>query len=75
MLPHIQSFVSIVTLLSIITKTFAISPRPTACPGVVTTFKYCDNIDRILKECNVLTGKQESIDCFCTQELLDSYVG
>lgn len=75
MLPHIQSFVSIATLLSVITKTFAISLQPSDCPGGATTLKYCNNIDRILKKCSVLTGKQETIDCFCTQEVLDSYVG
>ncbi|UZP36783.1 hypothetical protein NXS19_004599 [Fusarium pseudograminearum] len=72
---HVRYFASIAALLGTITTTSAVSLQPSDCMGKVTEFSNCDNIDRILKKCNLITGKQESIDCFCTQEVLDSYVG
>ncbi|KAK2480522.1 hypothetical protein H9L39_06161 [Fusarium oxysporum f. sp. albedinis] len=51
------------------------SLRPSSCVGNITSFPSCDSLGGILKKCNLVTGKQESIDCFCTQEVLDAYVG
>lgn len=53
----------------------AASFKPSDCVGTVTSFPNCDRLDAILKKCNKVTGKQASIDCFCPEEVLNSYVG
>jgi hypothetical protein len=75
MISHIHTFVQLAFLLNIITNAFAISLDPNNCVGNLKSFTNCNNIDRITEKCSVVTGDQEAIDCFCTQELLNSYIG
>ncbi|RKK23034.1 hypothetical protein BFJ66_g9990 [Fusarium oxysporum f. sp. cepae] len=75
MLLYMQLFAVVAAFMSTLTETFAMSLRPSSCVGNITSFPSCDSLGGILKKCNLVTGKQESIDCFCTQEVLDAYVG
>ncbi|RSL90852.1 hypothetical protein CEP52_014453 [Fusarium oligoseptatum] len=47
---------------------------PPKCVGDITKFPNCMKADEIARKCSN-KSKQETIDCFCTQELLDAYVG
>ncbi|KAH6679886.1 hypothetical protein F5X68DRAFT_192968 [Plectosphaerella plurivora] len=47
---------------------------PPLCIGNITEFPECEKADSIAKKCSDLS-QQETIDCFCTQELLNAYVG
>ncbi|KAH8748115.1 hypothetical protein F5883DRAFT_509362 [Diaporthe sp. PMI_573] len=49
--------------------------NPSACVGSITSFPNCDNVNAILQRCNQLTAKQDIINCFCTQDLINAYVG
>lgn len=48
--------------------------KPSDCVGKVDEFPNCDNVNTLIKKCSDLS-KQDTIDCFCTQEMLDAYVG
>ncbi|RFN50449.1 hypothetical protein FIE12Z_5313 [Fusarium flagelliforme] len=48
--------------------------KPSNCVGKITEFPNCDKANSIAIKCSNLS-KQDTIDCFCTQELLDAYVG
>jgi hypothetical protein len=52
------------------------------CPSgasVNTSLQNCQKMNEILVRCNTISKedklKQDLIDCFCTQELLNAYVG
>ncbi|KAK2059675.1 hypothetical protein LY76DRAFT_570379 [Colletotrichum caudatum] len=47
---------------------------PPDCVGDIKEFPDCDKADSIARKCSDLPQK-ETIACFCTQELLDAYVG
>ena len=51
----------------------------TCLPGTAdASLTNCHKLDEVLVRCNALANqnapKQEIIDCFCTQELLNAYV-
>ncbi|KZL76882.1 hypothetical protein CT0861_03298 [Colletotrichum tofieldiae] len=47
---------------------------PPDCIGDIKEFPNCDKADSIARKCSNLS-KKETINCFCTQELLNAYVG
>ncbi|KAF4981713.1 hypothetical protein FZEAL_2515 [Fusarium zealandicum] len=67
-----QSNAVILALLVIFSGCHGAS-HPTTCVGDISEFPGCDNVDSIIKKCSDLS-KEETIDCFCTQELLNAYV-
>ncbi|KAJ4018871.1 hypothetical protein NW761_014941 [Fusarium oxysporum] len=48
-------------------------------PGATRDFTNCNKLDEILQRCNDLgnqnASQQQISDCFCTQEVLNAYVG
>lgn len=65
---------ALAVLLSISSTAWGQNPEPSDCVGDVDEFPNCDKVNALIKKCSDLS-KQETIDCFCTQELLDAYVG
>ncbi|KAH7140072.1 hypothetical protein B0J13DRAFT_527725 [Dactylonectria estremocensis] len=61
-------------LLSATTRCQAASFSPPTCVGDITEFPNCEKADSIAINCSDLS-KSETIDCFCTQELLNAYIG
>ncbi|KAH7166567.1 hypothetical protein EDB81DRAFT_919064 [Dactylonectria macrodidyma] len=61
-------------VLCTITGCLAASFTPPTCAGDITEFPNCEKADSIALRCSDLS-KQETIDCFCTQELLNAYIG
>ncbi|KAH6879990.1 hypothetical protein B0T10DRAFT_464108 [Thelonectria olida] len=53
----------------------SVRPIP-ALAALLSTFKFpnCEKADSVALKCSDLS-KEETIKCFCTQELLDAYVG
>ncbi|KAK6206908.1 hypothetical protein QIS74_13396 [Colletotrichum tabaci] len=47
---------------------------PPECVGDIKEFPNCEKADAIARKCSNLS-KQETIKCFCTQDLLNAYVG
>ncbi|KAF4458047.1 hypothetical protein FALBO_15088 [Fusarium albosuccineum] len=64
--------IAVLAVLSSISGCYA-TIKPSHCVGDVTEFPNCDKANSIALKCSNLS-KQETIDCFCTQELLDAYV-
>jgi len=67
----IRVIAALIILFSISMSYAAINPSN--CVGKITEFPNCDKVNSIAIECSNLS-KQKTIDCFCTQELLDAYV-
>ncbi|KAH6986959.1 hypothetical protein EDB80DRAFT_756154 [Ilyonectria destructans] len=75
MVTCVQLVATLAILLSTFIGCYGSDFHPTACVGSISSFPNCDKVDQILQRCNSLTAKQEKIDCFCTQQLLNAYVG
>lgn len=75
MVTCVQLVATLAVLLSTFIGCYGSDLHPTACVGSISSFPNCDKVDQILQRCNSLTVKQEKIDCFCTQQLLNAYVG
>lgn len=75
MTPDIQSITTLALLLVALTRVQGEDlPNPSDCVGKVDKFPNCDSVNSISKKCSNLS-KQETIDCFCTQDLLNGYQG
>jgi hypothetical protein len=69
------SFNSVVATLAVFwTLARGQSFTPPLCAGAITEFPNCEKADSIAAKCSNLS-QQETIDCFCTQELLNAYIG
>ncbi|KAH7139647.1 hypothetical protein B0J13DRAFT_638587 [Dactylonectria estremocensis] len=75
MVTRVQLVATLAVLLSTFLGCYGSDLRPTGCVGSISSFPNCDKVDQILHRCNGLTVKKEIINCFCTQELLNAYVG
>ncbi|KAI1027019.1 hypothetical protein LB504_008082 [Fusarium proliferatum] len=64
--------IAVIGVLSNISGCYA-TINPSHCVGDSTEFPNCDKANSIALKCSNLS-KQETIDCFCTQELLDACV-
>ncbi|KAH6971158.1 hypothetical protein BKA56DRAFT_529418 [Ilyonectria sp. MPI-CAGE-AT-0026] len=74
MLPSVRPIAALAALLSTISGCHGASFSPPTCVGDITEFPNCEKADSIARKCSNLS-KQETIDCFCTQELLNAYIG
>ncbi|KAK7420240.1 hypothetical protein QQX98_002895 [Neonectria punicea] len=74
MLPSVQPIGVLAALLGTISGCQGASFKPPTCVGDITEFPNCEKADSIALKCSDLS-KEKTIDCFCTQELLDAYVG
>ncbi|KAH6886744.1 hypothetical protein B0T10DRAFT_461209 [Thelonectria olida] len=75
MFTRVQLAAALALLLSTFIGCYGSDLHPTICVGKISSFPNCDKVGQILQRCDRLTVKQEIIDCFCTQELLNAYVG
>ncbi|KAH7268399.1 hypothetical protein B0J15DRAFT_578542 [Fusarium solani] len=74
MLLSTRPAVALTLVLSSLTVCHGAVFKPPKCVGDITEFPNCMKADEIARKCSN-KPKQETIDCFCTQELLDAYVG
>ncbi|OHW96566.1 hypothetical protein CSPAE12_04763 [Colletotrichum incanum] len=65
---------SIVTLATLLGVCRGAVFTPPDCVGDIKEFPNCEKADSIARNCSNLS-KKETINCFCTQELLNAYVG
>ncbi|KAK2017039.1 hypothetical protein LZ32DRAFT_601024 [Colletotrichum eremochloae] len=65
---------SIVTLSILLRLCDGAVFTPPECVGDIKEFPNCEKADFIARTCSNLS-KKETIACFCTQELLNAYVG
>ncbi|KAK1573460.1 uncharacterized protein LY79DRAFT_568604 [Colletotrichum navitas] len=64
----------VVTLAALLRLCYGAAFTPPTCIGDITEFPNCEKVDYFTKKCSNLS-KKETITCFCTQELLNAYVG
>lgn len=74
MLLFTRPAVALTLVLSSLTVCHGAVFKAPKCVGDITEFPNCMKADEIARKCSN-KSKQETIDCFCTQELLDAYVG
>ncbi|CCF45727.1 hypothetical protein CH063_00571 [Colletotrichum higginsianum] len=64
----------VVILPAILSVCHGAAFSPPECVGDIKEFPNCEKADAIARKCSNLP-KQETIKCFCTQDLLNAYVG
>ncbi|KAK1981130.1 hypothetical protein LZ30DRAFT_794050 [Colletotrichum cereale] len=64
----------IVTFAALLRLCHGAAFTPPDCVGDIKEFPNCEKADTIARACSNLS-KKETITCFCTQELLNAYVG
>lgn len=75
MTPNTRTIIALAVLLVSFNRVHGQDlPNPSDCVGKVDKFPNCDSVNSISKKCSNLS-KQETIDCFCTQDLLNAYQG
>ncbi|KAI8716570.1 hypothetical protein NCS52_00951100 [Fusarium sp. LHS14.1] len=74
MLLFTRPAVALTLVLSSLTVCHGAVFKAPKCVGDITEFPNCMKADEIARKCSN-KSKQDTIDCFCTQELLDAYVG
>ncbi|KAH6642734.1 hypothetical protein C7974DRAFT_386025 [Boeremia exigua] len=51
------------------------SLQPSDCIGDISNFPNCDSVNTILDRCNQTTDKEATVNCMCTQDFIDSWIG